>query len=128
MKNILITGAAGFIGANFAEHMVKKYGGEYNLIVFDKLTYAGNLHNLDSIKDKITFVQGDICNFEFVKETFEKYNAYLVKVPNEKIDGMFRELHKYNVSLIREIQYTLEKYFMEKVIGVDVNGNRKESK
>ena len=51
MKNILVTGAAGFIGANFAELMVKKYEGVYNIIVFDKLTYAGNLHNLDNIKD-----------------------------------------------------------------------------
>ena len=74
MKNILVTGAAGFIGANFAELMVKKYEGKYNIIVFDKLTYAGNLHNLDAIKDKITFVQGDICDFEFVKETYKKYD------------------------------------------------------
>ena len=74
MKNILITGAAGFIGANFAEHMVKKYGDKYNYIILDKLTYAGNMHNLDSIKDKITFVQGDICDFEFVKETLVKYD------------------------------------------------------
>jgi dTDP-glucose 4,6-dehydratase len=73
MKNIMITGAAGFIGANFAELMVKKYEGKYNFIIFDKLTYAGNLHNLDNIKDKITFVQGDICDFEFVKETYKKY-------------------------------------------------------
>ena len=58
----------------------------------------------------------------------EKYNAYAVRVPNEKIDGMFRELHKYQVSLIREIQYTLEKYFMEKVMGVDINGDRNENK
>ena len=74
MKNILVTGAAGFIGANFAELMVKKYDGKYNIIVFDKLTYAGNLHNLDEIKDKITFVQGDICDFDFVMETYKKYN------------------------------------------------------
>ena len=73
MKNILITGAAGFIGANFAELMVKKYEGKYNIVVYDKLTYAGNIHNLDNIKDKITFVQGDICDFEFVKETLKKY-------------------------------------------------------
>ena len=57
MKNILVTGAAGFIGANFAELMVKKYEGKYNIIVYDKLTYSGNIHNLYSIKDKITFVQ-----------------------------------------------------------------------
>ncbi len=74
MKNILVTGAAGFIGANYAELMVKKYEGKYNIIVFDKLTYAGNLHNLDNIKDKITFVQGDICDFDFVMETYKKYN------------------------------------------------------
>ena len=73
MKNILITGAAGFIGANFAELMVKKYEGKYNIIVLDKLTYAGNLHNLDNIKDKITFVKGDICDFEFVKNLYEEY-------------------------------------------------------
>ena len=74
MKNIMITGAAGFIGANFAELMVKKYEGKYNFIIFDKLTYAGNLENLKNIKDKITFVQGDICDFDFLKETYEKYN------------------------------------------------------
>ena len=72
--SILVTGVAGFIGANFAELMVKKYEGVYNIIVYDKLTYAGNLHNLDGIKDKITFVQGDICDFEFVKETMKKYD------------------------------------------------------
>ena len=73
MKNILITGAAGFIGANFAEHMVKKYDGKYNFIILDKLTYAGNMHNLDNIKEKIIFVRGDICDFDFVKEVFTKY-------------------------------------------------------
>ena len=74
MKNILVTGAAGFIGANFAELMVKKYEGKYNIIVYDKLTYAGNMHNLDSVKDKITFVKGDICDFDTVMETYKKYN------------------------------------------------------
>ena len=74
MKNIMITGAAGFIGANFVELMVKKYGDKYNYIVYDKLTYAGNIHNLDSVKDKITFVQGDICDFDKVMETYKKYN------------------------------------------------------
>ena len=53
MKNILVTGAAGFIGANFAELMVKKYEGKYNIIVFDKLTYAGNIHNLDKVMNDI---------------------------------------------------------------------------
>lgn len=71
-KNVLVTGAAGFIGANFAEFFVNKHP-EYNVIVLDKLTYAGNLDNLKKVMDKITFVKGDICEFEFVKELFEKY-------------------------------------------------------
>ena len=71
-RNILVTGAAGFIGANFAEFFVNKHP-EYNIIVLDKLTYAGNLDNLKKVMDKITFVKGDICEFEFVKELFEKY-------------------------------------------------------
>ncbi len=76
-KNILVTGAAGFIGANFAEFFVNKHP-EYNVIVLDKLTYAGNMDNLKKVMDKITFVQGDICDYQFVKELFEKH----------KIDGV----------------------------------------
>lgn len=72
-KNILITGAAGFIGANFAEFYVAKHP-DYKVVVLDKLTYAGNLDNLKNVMDKITFVQGDICDFEFVKDVFKKYD------------------------------------------------------
>ena len=72
MKNVMVTGAAGFIGANFAEYFVNKHP-DYNVIVVDKLTYAGNLANLDKVKDKITFVQADICDFEKMQEVFEKY-------------------------------------------------------
>ena len=72
MKNILVTGAAGFIGENFAEYFANKYP-EYNIVVLDKLTYAGNIHNLDKVKDKITFVQGDICDFEFITNIFDEY-------------------------------------------------------
>ena len=72
-KNILVTGAAGFIGANFAEFFVNKHP-EYNVIVLDKLTYAGNMDNLKKVMDKITFIQGDICDFEFIKDLFEKYS------------------------------------------------------
>lgn len=71
-KNILVTGAAGFIGANFAEFFVNKHP-EYNVVVLDKLTYAGNMDNLKKVMDKITFVQGDICDYQFVKELFGKY-------------------------------------------------------
>ena len=72
-RNVLVTGAAGFIGANFAEYFVNKYP-DYNVIVLDKLTYAGNMDNLKKIMDKITFVKGDICDFELMLDLFKKYD------------------------------------------------------
>ena len=72
-KNILVTGAAGFIGANFAEYFVNKHP-DYKVIVLDKLTYAGNMDNLKKVINKITFVQGDICDFDLMLEIFKKYD------------------------------------------------------
>lgn len=72
-NNVLVTGAAGFIGANFVEYFVNKHP-DYNVIVLDKLTYAGNMDNLNNVINKITFVQGDICDFELVIDLFKKYD------------------------------------------------------
>ncbi|MCB8977834.1 MAG: dTDP-glucose 4,6-dehydratase [Ardenticatenaceae bacterium] len=76
MKNIIVTGGAGFIGANFVLHMLKKYN-DYNIIVYDKLTYAGNLDNLLNVNDdpRYAFVQGDICDAAMVEATIQKYEA-----------------------------------------------------
>ncbi len=72
-KNVLVTGAAGFIGANFAEYFVNKHP-DYKVVVVDKLTYAGNMNNLKKVQDKIEFEQADICDFEKMKEIFKKYD------------------------------------------------------
>ena len=75
MKNILITGGAGFIGSHLVRLMVNKYPG-YNIINLDLLTYAGNLENLKDIEHKsnYTFVKGDICDYEAVCKLFVKYD------------------------------------------------------
>lgn len=75
MKNILVTGGAGFIGANFVLHMLETYD-DYNIIVYDKLTYAGNLDNLLSVQDdpRYHFVKGDICDAQTVAETIKKFD------------------------------------------------------
>ena len=68
----MITGAAGFIGANFIKYMLKKYGSNIKIIVLDKLTYAGNLKTLEKELKKINFIKGDICNKDLVNEIFAK--------------------------------------------------------
>jgi dTDP-glucose 4,6-dehydratase len=63
MKNLMITGGAGFIGSNFARHMLGASGIE-RVLIFDKLTYAGNLDNLRDLSGdpRYRFAQGDICD------------------------------------------------------------------
>jgi len=61
MKNMLITGGAGFIGSNFVHYTLKNRP-EYKITVVDKLTYAGNTASLTSVLDKITFITGDVCD------------------------------------------------------------------
>jgi dTDP-glucose 4,6-dehydratase len=67
IKNILVTGGAGFIGSAFVRHMVEKYP-DYNIIVIDKLTYAGNLDNLLPVDDEPNYrlERGDIAHEETV--------------------------------------------------------------
>jgi len=67
---ILVTGGAGFIGCNFVRYMLKEHPDD-EIVVLDKLTYAGRLENLEGVMDKITFVKGDICDKDIVKKTME---------------------------------------------------------
>ena len=68
MKNIVITGGAGFIGSHVVRLFVNKYP-EYNIINLDKLTYAGNLANLKDIEDK--------PNYKFVKMRYLRFRCIL---------------------------------------------------
>ncbi|MDI6802575.1 MAG: dTDP-glucose 4,6-dehydratase [Bacteroidota bacterium] len=74
MKNLLVTGGAGFIGSNFLHYILEKHP-DYKIVNFDKLTYAGNLENLKSIESNpnYNFERGDICDKEIVTNVIEKY-------------------------------------------------------
>ena len=74
MKNILVTGGAGFIGANFVVHFVQNHP-EYKVVNLDLLTYAGDLDNVSEIESapNYEFVQGDICDKAFIDALFAKY-------------------------------------------------------
>ena len=73
-QNILITGAAGFIGSHVLRLMVSKYP-NYHFVNLDVLTYAGNLENIVDLESKpnYTFVKGDICDEVLVKALFEEH-------------------------------------------------------
>ena len=75
MKTYLVTGCAGFIGSNFVHYMLEKYE-DIRLVNLDKLTYAGNLENLQDIEDdaRHIFVQGDICDKALVTDLIAKYD------------------------------------------------------
>lgn len=75
MKNILITGGAGFIGSHLTRLFVTKYP-DYNIVNLDKLTYAGNLENLRDIESapNYCFVKGDIVDMEQMRAVFKQYN------------------------------------------------------
>jgi dTDP-glucose 4,6-dehydratase len=74
MKNILVTGGAGFIGANFVPYFIEN-NSDYHLVNLDLLTYAGNLENVSEVENhpRYTFVQGDICDRSFVEDLFQKF-------------------------------------------------------
>jgi dTDP-glucose 4,6-dehydratase len=75
MKNVLVTGGAGFIGSNFIKYFLRAHV-SVNVFNFDKLTYAGNLENLEDVaKDpRYRFLRGDICNRAEVETAFKKHS------------------------------------------------------
>ena len=73
MKNILITGGAGFIGSHVVRRFVTQYK-DYAIYNLDALTYAGNLENLADIENEsnYTFIKGDIIDEQFIADLFQK--------------------------------------------------------
>ncbi|GCE31075.1 dTDP-glucose 4,6-dehydratase [Dictyobacter alpinus] len=73
---ILVTGGAGFIGSNFVRHLLDHYPSD-DILVFDLLTYAGNLANLPSLPStaRLSFIHGDICDEQTVAQTMAGCDA-----------------------------------------------------
>lgn len=120
MKNILVTGTAGFIGSNFIYHFIENYP-EYHLISLDKLTYAGSLENLKEVEkhERHTFIKGDICDRKLIENIFSEYNieGVLHFAAESHVDnsisnpGVFIETNVNGTFTLLDVAY---KYWMEK--------------
>lgn len=85
--NILVTGGAGFIGSCFIRHILKKYQ-NYKVINIDALTYAGNIENLNDVKDNqnYKFIHGNICDKELVRELVNQVDCVVNFAAESHVD------------------------------------------
>jgi dTDP-glucose 4,6-dehydratase len=96
MKNVMITGAAGFIGSNYVRFALEMHR-DWNVTVFDKFTYAGNLDNLKDIetafRERYTLVRGDIADREAVFETVKsgKFDLIINFAADSHVDRSLTE-------------------------------------
>ena len=75
-RNMLITGAAGFMGSEFLRQSLQS--DEFNIVVVDALSYSGNLSNIASSASRITFYEADISNKGAMEEIFKKHRFDLI--------------------------------------------------
>lgn len=89
---ILVTGGAGFIGSNFIRHVLN-LGKGYSVVNYDKLTYAGNLANLDSVANSpnYRFVRGDICDASVVEPAMTGCDAVVHFAAESHVDRSIYE-------------------------------------
>jgi len=92
--NVLVTGGAGFIGSNFIRYMFEKHP-DYRIVCLDKLTYAGNIRNLEEFlgKANFRFVRGDIADRELVYKLFEeeKFDIVINFAAESHVDRSIKE-------------------------------------
>jgi len=125
MKTYLVTGGAGFIGANYVKLILEKHTDIF-VIVLDALTYAGNLGTIVSdLEDpRCTFVKGDICDKELADELFSKYDInYVVNFAAEShVDRSIENPQLFLITNILGTQNLLDAARKSWVTGKDENG------
>ena len=89
-QKVLVTGGAGFIGSNYVHYAISNHP-TWEIVVLDKLTYAGNLYNLKDVSDRITFIQGDIANPEDVEKALAGVDAVLNFAAESHVDRSLRD-------------------------------------
>ena len=114
---LLVTGGAGFIGSCFIHHELKKHP-DYEIINLDALTYAGNIENLDDIKDNpnYTFVHGNICDKFLVRDLIAECDCVINFAAESHVD---RSITGPEIFIETNVQGTLNLLQASKEIGID---------
>ena len=125
-KNILVTGGYGFIGSNFVNYLLKNY--DYNIKVFDKLTYASNLNNIKN--DNIEFIKGDLFNKIDIEKALKDVDIIVNFAAESHVDRSIVDAHDFLNSNIYGVynilDYMKENRNIEKFIHIstdEVYGN-----
>jgi len=116
-KAILITGGAGFIGNCFVRHILNKYP-DYKVINLDALTYAGNIENLDDVKDspRYMFVHGNICDKKLVRDLISQVDFVVNFAAESHVD---RSITGPEIFIETNVQGTLNLLQACKEIGIE---------
>ncbi len=114
---ILVTGGAGFIGSCFVRYMLNKHP-DYKIINLDALTYAGNIENLDDVKDNpnYTFVHGNICDKKLARELISECDCVVNFAAESHVD---RSITNPEIFIETNVQGTLNLLQASKELGVD---------
>ena len=117
MKKILVTGGAGFIGNCFIRHILKKHP-DYKVINLDALTYAGNIANLDDVKDNpnYKFVHGDICDKNLVEDLMPEVDTIVNFAAESHVD---RSITGPEIFIDTNVKGTLNLLQNAKKFGID---------
>lgn len=114
---LLVTGGAGFIGSCFVRHILKKHP-DYKVINLDALTYAGNIENLDDIKENpnYTFVKGNICDKKLALELIKEVDSVVNFAAESHVDNSIKHPE---IFIETNVQGTLNLLQASKEFGVD---------
>lgn len=104
---LLITGGAGFIGGNFVHFWLKNYPDD-QIIVLDKLTYAGNLSTLEPIKNAITFIEGDITDEQIVLTAMDGVDCVVHFAAESHVDRSIHDPYVFTRSNVLGTHVLLE--------------------
>lgn len=113
---LLVTGGAGFIGNCFIRHILKKHP-DYKVFNLDTLTYAGNIENLNDVKDNpnYKFIHGNICDKKLVRELISQVDAVVNFAAESHVD---RSITGPEIFIETNVQGTLNLLQASKEIGV----------